>query len=58
MTARGPVSLPLIGADAVPWLSVVPMRDVDRVMVEELGITLVRLMENAGRNLAELGRHL
>jgi NAD(P)H-hydrate repair Nnr-like enzyme with NAD(P)H-hydrate epimerase domain len=34
------------------------MRDVDRVMVEELGITLVRLMENAGRNLAELGRHL
>jgi NAD(P)H-hydrate epimerase len=52
------VSLPLIGADAVPWLSVEQMREVDRIMVGELGITLVRIMENGGRNLAELARHL
>jgi NAD(P)H-hydrate epimerase len=52
------VALPLIGTDEVPWLSVEQMREVDRIMVEELGISLVRMMENAGRNLAELARHL
>ncbi len=30
------------------------MREVDRIMVEELGIDLTRMMENAGRNLADL----
>lgn len=49
---------PLIGGEAVPWLSVEQMREVDRIMVEELAISLVRMMENAGRNLAELARHL
>jgi NAD(P)H-hydrate epimerase len=48
----------LIEAAAVPWLTVEQMREVDRIMVEELGISLVRMMENAGRNLAELARHL
>jgi len=56
VTNRGP--LPLIQAAAVPWLTVEQMREVDRIMVEELGISLVRMMENAGRNLAELARHL
>ena len=50
--------LPLIDAAAVPWLTVEQMREVDRLMVDELGISLVRMMENAGRNLAELARHL
>jgi NAD(P)H-hydrate epimerase len=52
------VSLPLVSAGRVPWVSVEQMREVDRMMVEELGISLVRMMENAGRNLAELARHL
>jgi NAD(P)H-hydrate epimerase len=34
------------------------MREVDRVMIEELGVLLVRMMENAGRNLALLARFL
>jgi NAD(P)H-hydrate epimerase len=42
----------------VPWLSVEQMREVDRIMVEELGISLVRMMENAGRSLAQLARDL
>jgi len=50
--------LPLIDAAAVPWLTVEQMREVDRIMVEQLGISLLRMMENAGRNLAELARHL
>jgi NAD(P)H-hydrate epimerase len=49
---------PLIDEAAVPWLTVEQMREVDRVMVEELGISLVRMMENAGRNLAQLARYL
>ena len=30
------------------------MREVDRIMVDVYGIDLVRMMENAGRSLAEL----
>jgi NAD(P)H-hydrate epimerase len=50
--------LPLLGAEELPWLSVEQMREVDRVMVDELGISLVRMMENAGRSLAVLARLL
>jgi NAD(P)H-hydrate epimerase len=49
---------PVIDAQAVPWLSVEQMREVDRIMVEELGISLVRMMENAGRSLAEIAHDL
>lgn len=40
----------------VPWLTTDQMIEVDRVMVEELGIRLIQMMENAGRNLAHLAR--
>jgi len=33
------------------------MIEVDRIMIEEWGITLIQMMENAGRNFAELARH-
>jgi NAD(P)H-hydrate epimerase len=49
---------PLIDGREVPWLSVEQMRAVDRMMVEELGISLVRMMENAGRSLAQVARDL
>jgi NAD(P)H-hydrate epimerase len=49
---------PVIDAQTVPWLSVEQMREVDRIMVEELGISLVRMMENAGRSLAQVARGL
>ena len=32
------------------------MREVDRAMVEDYGILLIQMMENAGRRLAHLGR--
>ncbi len=41
-------------ADEVAWLTEIQMIEVDRVMMDELGIDLVRMMENAGRNLAQL----
>jgi NAD(P)H-hydrate epimerase len=34
------------------------MREVDRLAVEVYGVTLLQMMENAGRNLAELGRRM
>lgn len=34
------------------------MREVDRLMVEEYGIALIQMMENAGRNLAEQARRI
>jgi uncharacterized peroxidase-related enzyme len=43
---------------ALPWLSVEPLREVDRLLVEEVGVALEQLMENAGRNLALLARLL
>lgn len=38
----------------LPAVTVAQMREVDRIMVDELGIGLVQMMENAGRSLAEL----
>ena len=38
---------------AVPALSAEQMREVDRIAVEELGLGILQMMENAGRNLAE-----
>lgn len=40
----------------LPWLSVAQMREVDRAMVEDYGIVLLQMMENAGRHLAYLAR--
>jgi NAD(P)H-hydrate epimerase len=40
----------------IPALTEEQMREVDRIMVEDLGIELMQMMENAGRNLAELAR--
>lgn len=45
-------------AAKVPALSTDQMREVDRLMVEEYGIELIQMMENAGRSLAELARRL
>jgi hypothetical protein len=49
---------PLVAAESLPWLSVAQMREVDRLMIEEFAISLEQMMENAGRNLALLARHL
>ena len=40
----------------LPYLTVAQMIEVDRAMVEDFGIDLVRMMENAGRALAHLAR--
>ncbi len=41
---------------ALPFISTEQMREVDRLMIEEYGILLIQMMENAGRNLAHLAR--
>lgn len=38
----------------IPAISTEQMREVDRIAVEDYGIALLQMMENAGRNLAEL----
>jgi NAD(P)H-hydrate repair Nnr-like enzyme with NAD(P)H-hydrate epimerase domain len=38
----------------IPALTTEQMREVDRLMVETYHISLLQIMENAGRNLAEL----
>jgi NAD(P)H-hydrate epimerase len=38
----------------IPAVTAEQMREVDRAMVEDLHIELVQMMENAGRNLAQL----
>ena len=37
-----------------PSITVDQMREVDRLMVEDCGITLPQMMENAGRIFSEL----
>ncbi len=40
-----------------PSITADQMREVDRAMVEDYGIQLTQMMENAGRNLAHLARY-
>lgn len=40
----------------VPAVTAAQMREVDRTMIEDLGISLLQMMENAGRAFAELTR--
>ena len=47
---------PQIDERKIPFLTTDQMREVDRAMIEDYGIHLIQMMENAGRNLAELAR--
>ena len=49
-------TLPRLSAADVPAVTREQMREVDRLMIEEFGIQLLQMMENAGLNLAELAR--
>jgi NAD(P)H-hydrate epimerase len=42
----------------IPFITTEQMIEVDRLMIEEYGIQLIQMMENAGRNLAELSRQI
>jgi NAD(P)H-hydrate epimerase len=50
----GDTSFPSVAADSIGWLTTEQMVEVDRIMIEEFGIELLQMMENAGRNLARL----
>ncbi len=49
-----PVRFRSIRSDDVGWINEEEMIEVDRVMIEDLGIVLLQMMENAGRNLARV----
>lgn len=49
---------PTIAREALPLLSADQMREVDRLMIEEYGIQLMQMMENAGRNLADVAEYM
>jgi NAD(P)H-hydrate epimerase len=42
----------------IPVLTTAQMAEVDRLMTEDYGILLIQMMENAGRNLAEMARRM
>ena len=42
----------------IPAITTAQMAEVDRLMIEEYGILLIQMMENAGRNLAEQARRM
>jgi NAD(P)H-hydrate epimerase len=46
-------SFPIAPTD-IPHITTEQMREVDRSMIEDFGISLLQMMENAGRNLAEV----
>jgi NAD(P)H-hydrate epimerase len=54
MEPSSPFGATVVGRSQVPALTSDQMREVDRAMIEDLHIELVQMMENAGRNLAEL----
>jgi len=52
--ARGAGSLPVISLSAIPAVTAAQMRAVDRGVIQDAGVSLVQMMENAGRSLADL----
>jgi NAD(P)H-hydrate epimerase len=42
----------------IPAITTQQMIEIDRLMIEELGIQLIQMMENAGKSLAQLSREL
>lgn len=50
--------IPVIEASSIPAVTREQMREVDRLMIEEYGVQLIQMMENAGLQLARLVRHL
>lgn len=55
-TLRTATALPELAAADLPALTREQMREVDRLMIQEFGIQLLQMMENAGLVLAELVR--
>ncbi|HEX6332418.1 MAG TPA: NAD(P)H-hydrate epimerase [Actinomycetota bacterium] len=45
---------PSVPASSIPHLTADQMREVDRIAVDQLGLLLIQMMENAGARLAEL----
>lgn len=54
MSARDPRGFPVL--NGVPEVDTPTMIEVDRLMIEDYGVALVQMMENAGRCLATLAR--
>ena len=46
--------IPSVHVASLPVVTAEQMREVDRVMIEDLRIELIQMMENAGRDLAQL----
>ena len=53
--SHSPAGIPVVCVE-VPSVDTEQMIEVDRAMIEDYGIDLVQMMENAGRNLAALAR--
>jgi NAD(P)H-hydrate epimerase len=45
-----------LNSSDLPFITTDQMREVDRAMIEDYSISLIQMMENAGRNLAHLAR--
>lgn len=47
---------PVIAVDDVAWVDRAGMVEIDRMMIDDVGVSLLQMMENAGRWLAEVVR--
>lgn len=52
------MQIPTISGADVAWVTAAQMAEIDRIMIEDMGITLLQMMENAGRSLADLALEL
>ncbi|MCP4428486.1 MAG: NAD(P)H-hydrate epimerase [Chloroflexi bacterium] len=50
------MNIPTVNVENVPFVDTRQMIEVDRAMMEDYRISLIQMMENAGRNLAHLAR--
>ncbi len=52
------LGLDLVDPVRVPWITVAAMREIDRIVTDEIGLPLLRMMEHAGRGVAAVARRL
>jgi NAD(P)H-hydrate epimerase len=52
------MDFPVMQVTDLPIVSAGQMAEIDRIMIEEIGLALLQMMENADRNLAEVARSM
>lgn len=52
------MKLTYVRKEDIPTIGIDQMKEIDELMIKEIGVSLIMMMENAGRSLAKVSRYL